>query len=84
MGYPELLRVLEDEAAREAMRDLARAGVVAGESGAAGLAGLTELMAPEHTSARAKRLTQPLFMHDARGGRHPLHVAGPDHAAIAF
>lgn len=32
-----------DEAAREAMRSLARAGVVAGETGAAGLAGLREL-----------------------------------------
>jgi diaminopropionate ammonia-lyase len=44
---------VEDEAAREAMRDLARAGIVAGESGAAGLAGLTELMAPDNGAARA-------------------------------
>lgn len=57
-AWPDLLAgidaflAVEDEAAREAMRDLARAGIVAGESGAAGLAGLTELMAPEHTTAR--------------------------------
>lgn len=35
---------VEDERAREAMRALARAGIVAGETGAAGLAGLIELM----------------------------------------
>lgn len=33
---------IEDDRAREAMRALARAGVTAGETGAAGLAGLTE------------------------------------------
>lgn len=35
---------IEDEWARRAMRDLAAAGVVAGETGAAGLAGLTALL----------------------------------------
>jgi diaminopropionate ammonia-lyase len=35
---------VEDERAREAMRALARAGMVAGETGAAGLAGLIELL----------------------------------------
>jgi diaminopropionate ammonia-lyase len=35
---------VEDERAREAMRALARAGIVAGETGAAGLAGLIELL----------------------------------------
>jgi len=35
---------VEDEPAREAMRALARAGIVAGETGAAGLAGLIEVM----------------------------------------
>jgi diaminopropionate ammonia-lyase len=35
---------VEDERAREAMRALARSGIVAGETGAAGLAGLIELL----------------------------------------
>ncbi len=35
---------ISDERAREAMRALARAGIVAGETGAAGLAGLFELL----------------------------------------
>jgi diaminopropionate ammonia-lyase len=44
---------VEDEQARRAMRELAAFGVVAGESGAAGLAGLFELMAAEHAGTRA-------------------------------
>ncbi len=36
---------IDDAAAEEAMRDLARAGIVAGETGAAGLAGLRTLLA---------------------------------------
>jgi diaminopropionate ammonia-lyase len=44
---------VDDGQARVAMRELAAAGIVAGESGAAGLAGLAELMAPEHADARA-------------------------------
>jgi diaminopropionate ammonia-lyase len=45
---------VEDERAREAMRLLARAGVVAGETGAAGLAGLLELLTgPGRDAARA-------------------------------
>jgi diaminopropionate ammonia-lyase len=35
---------IPDERAREAMRALARVGIVAGETGAAGLAGLIELL----------------------------------------
>lgn len=41
-GFDVFLAV-DDDAAREAMRCLARAGIVAGETGAAGLAGLMEL-----------------------------------------
>lgn len=58
-AWPDLLTgidafvAVEDDQARNAMRELAGAGIVAGESGAAGLAGLTELMAPEHRAARA-------------------------------
>jgi diaminopropionate ammonia-lyase len=45
---------VEDERAREAMRLLARSGVVAGETGAAGLAGLLELLTgPRRDAARA-------------------------------
>ena len=35
---------ISDDRAREAMRALARVGIVAGETGAAGLAGLIELL----------------------------------------
>jgi len=58
-AWPDLLAgidafvAVEDERARTAMRELAGAGIVAGESGAAGLAGLAELMAPEHEPTRA-------------------------------
>ena len=46
---------ISDERAREAMRALARAGVVAGETGAAGLAGLIELLTgPKNAEHRAK------------------------------
>lgn len=41
---------VDDERAREAMRLLARAGIVSGESGAAGLAGLLELVASPDTA----------------------------------
>ncbi len=41
----DVLVAVPDAAARAAMRDLAAAGVVAGESGAAGLAGMTALAA---------------------------------------
>ena len=44
---------IPDERAREAMRALARAGIVAGETGAAGLAGLIELLTgPEKAQNR--------------------------------
>lgn len=58
-AWPDLIAgidgfiAVEDESAREAMRELARAGVVAGESGAAGLAGLHVLMSSPHSAARA-------------------------------
>ncbi|MFN8205470.1 MAG: diaminopropionate ammonia-lyase [Solirubrobacteraceae bacterium] len=50
----DVLVACEDERAREAMRLLARAGIVSGESGAAGLAGLLDLrgepeLAPDAT-----------------------------------
>lgn len=45
---------VSDERARQAMRELAAAGIVAGESGAAGLAGLSEVM--ECHRATAERL----------------------------
>ena len=46
---------IPDERAREAMRALARLGVVAGETGAAGLAGLIELLTgPENAQRRAE------------------------------
>ncbi len=46
---------VNDDRAREAMRALARVGVVAGETGAAGLAGLIELLTgPENERRRAE------------------------------
>jgi diaminopropionate ammonia-lyase len=47
--------VIEDERARRAMRDLARSGVVAGECGAAGLAGLQTLQEIEFLPPGSKR-----------------------------
>lgn len=47
---------VEDDQAREAMRELAREGVVSGESGAASTAGLVELM----TGATSRRVRQAL------------------------
>jgi diaminopropionate ammonia-lyase len=40
----DVVVLIDDDAARRAMRELAQAGIVAGESGAAGLAGLRELL----------------------------------------
>lgn len=47
---------IDDEWARRAMRDLADAGVVAGETGAASLAGLTALCDPRAPSAWREKL----------------------------
>jgi diaminopropionate ammonia-lyase len=47
---------VEDDQAREAMRLLAEAGIVAGESGAAGLAGLIELLAGSSAAEARSRL----------------------------
>jgi diaminopropionate ammonia-lyase len=47
---------VEDDQAREAMRLLAEAGIVAGESGAAGLAGLIELLAGSNAVEARSRL----------------------------
>ncbi len=45
---------VSDDRAREAMRALARVGVIAGETGASGLAGLLELLTgPDHEQHRA-------------------------------
>jgi diaminopropionate ammonia-lyase len=50
----DLFAAVDDERAREGMRALATAGVVAGETGAAGLAGLIELLTGDHApSVRA-------------------------------
>lgn len=44
---------VDDDWAREAMRELARAGIVSGETGAAGLAGLLALLTgPDHAAYR--------------------------------
>jgi diaminopropionate ammonia-lyase len=47
---------ISDERAREAMRALARVGIVAGETGAAGLAGLIELLTGEAGAQRREAL----------------------------
>ena len=47
---------IEDERAREAMRALARVGVVAGETGASGFAGLIELLTGEANAERRAEL----------------------------
>lgn len=59
-AWPALLHgiagylAVEDDQAREAMRTYAGEGIVSGESGAAGLAGLMELMSPEHAQVRSE------------------------------
>lgn len=51
---------VDDDTARAAMRDLAQAGVVAGETGAAGLAGLTALLTyPTAADLRARLAIGP-------------------------
>ena len=62
----DLFAAVEDERAREAMRALADAGVVAGETGAAGLAGLLELLtgddaAPVRAALGATNATRVLI-----------------------
>lgn len=47
---------IEDERAREAMRALARVGVVAGETGASGVAGLLELLTGRASAQRRAQL----------------------------
>jgi diaminopropionate ammonia-lyase len=47
---------IDDEWARESMRELARAGVASGETGAAGLAGLLALLATEEAEKSRKLL----------------------------
>jgi diaminopropionate ammonia-lyase len=49
----DLFAAIEDERAREAMRALADASIVAGETGAAGLAGLLELLTGDDAPVRA-------------------------------
>jgi diaminopropionate ammonia-lyase len=48
----DLFLAIDDERARQAMRALAGAGLVAGETGAAGLGGLIELLRSDHAAAR--------------------------------
>jgi diaminopropionate ammonia-lyase len=52
----DLFVATDDDLAREAMRELAAAGVVSGESGAAGLAGLLEVLRQPGTDALRERL----------------------------
>lgn len=47
---------ISDERAREAMRALARVGVIAGETGAAGLAGMIELLVRVESAEHRRRL----------------------------
>ena len=47
---------IDDERAREAMRALARSGIVAGETGAAGLGGLLELLTGPGSNQHRKDL----------------------------
>jgi diaminopropionate ammonia-lyase len=54
-GFDYLIAI-DDEPAREAMRALAGEGVVAGETGAAALAGLTELLGGEDAPELRDRL----------------------------
>jgi diaminopropionate ammonia-lyase len=79
----DLFCAVEDERAMEAMRMLADAGIVAGESGAAGLAGALDLRDAGRLPANARILlvstegaTDPVA-YERVVGRHPELVADP-------
>jgi diaminopropionate ammonia-lyase len=52
----DLLVAVDDGPAREAMRLAAESGVVSGETGAAGLGGLLELLSGERSTEEARRV----------------------------
>jgi diaminopropionate ammonia-lyase len=52
----DLFLAIDDEAARQAMRDLAQQGIVAGETGAAGVAGLTTLLTDPQAASYRQQL----------------------------
>ena len=54
-GAMDAFVAVDDDAARRAVSDLAAAGVVAGESGAAGVAGLSAVLAGRHPNAEEAR-----------------------------
>lgn len=79
-----------DERAQEAMRLLARAGVVSGESGAAGLAGLLEVVrSPDTAPARELLALEPssrVLVLSTEGATDPgayLEIVGREPSAVA-
>lgn len=77
---------IDDEAARHAMRDLAAAGVVAGETGAASLAGLGALLADPFGNAGLGDLsTKSALVIVTEGATDPVayeEVVGRPHEAV--
>ncbi len=73
----EAFVAVEDDQARESMRLLAGEGIVSGESGAAGLAGLLELCEGEHSGALRDRLgisrSSRVLLLSTEGATDPVH-----------
>jgi diaminopropionate ammonia-lyase len=81
--YVDCFMSVEDDRAREAMCELAAEGIVAGETGAAGLAGLLELVRGRHNLASAGWLgldhTSRVLLFNTEGATDPAsftHIVG--------
>ncbi len=70
-GGVDLFVAVDDEWAREAMRLLARDGVVSGESGAAGLAGLLALRDEDHPEAHQLGPDTTVLLFNTEGATDP-------------
>jgi len=76
---------VDDEAACQAMRDLAAVGIVAGETGAAGLAGFEALLADERFRSSRDLSTATVLVVVTEGATDPEHyeqVVGRGHETI--
>ena len=76
---------VDDEAACQAMRDLAAVGIVAGETGAAGLAGFEALIANDDFRSRTDVANATVLVVATEGATDPEHyeqVVGRGHETI--
>jgi len=76
---------IDDDAARDAMRALAEVGIVAGETGAAALAGLTAFVRDEAAGASPDLQDATVLVVVTEGATDPEHyadVVGRGHETI--